>query len=124
MAVISLDFSSTTTCPSDRVFSRAQAEAMWTAALPSCRLVVGAPQGLAVDGDQPALGDLLDGLHPAQQGLLEGRRIESGEHASGGILTGDIVGQVEGAGQPTPTVDAEFVDRGEGVGAGEHAADG
>ena len=51
--------------------------------------IVGAPQGLAVDGDQPALGDLLDRLHPGQQGLLEGHRIESGAHASKGILTGD-----------------------------------
>src|SRR5512135_1289255 len=35
IAVISLDFASTTTCPSDSLFSVAQAETMWMAAWPS-----------------------------------------------------------------------------------------
>src|SRR5512144_1088766 len=73
---------------------------------------------------QPVGGEFLHRLHPAQQGLLEGRRIESGEHASEGSLAGDAVGQVKEAGQPTPTAGAEFVDGGEGSGPGEDGADG
>jgi hypothetical protein len=47
---------------------------------------------------------LMDHLRPGRQDLLEGRRVE--------------------AGQPGPAVGAGFVDGGEGVGPGEHAADG
>jgi predicted transposase YbfD/YdcC len=52
----------------------------------------------------PALtgGNLLHGLHPTQQGLLEGRRVEPGQHAAEGIFGGDAALQVEEAGQPCP----------------------
>jgi predicted transposase YbfD/YdcC len=72
----------------------------------------------------PALtgGNLLHGLHPTQQGLLEGRRVEPGQHATEGVLGGDV--EVEEAGQTGPAVGAELVDGGEGIGPGEDAADG
>jgi hypothetical protein len=70
------------------------------------------------------VGDLLNCLDPAQEALLERRRVESGEHPREGVVGRDAVGQVEVEGEPGPAVAAELLDAGEGVGPGEDAADG
>src|SRR5262249_49652662 len=80
--------------------------------------------GFAVDGHQPVLGDLLDGLYPTQQALLEGPGIEPGQDAREGIFRGDPIGQIEVAGQPVPAIDGELVNPRERVGAAQDSTDG
>jgi hypothetical protein len=91
---------------------------------PALGPVGGAAERLAVDGDQAILGDLLHRPDPAQQALLEGAGIESCQDASQGVVGGDALAQVEVTSEPVAAVGGEFVDRGEGVGPGQHAADG
>src|SRR5512135_2103671 len=86
--------------------------------------VVRPAERLAVDGDQPVLGDLLQGLNPTQQASLECGWVEAGEDPSEGVVGGDAVTQVEVASEPLPAVATELLDAGERVGPGEHTADG
>ena len=62
IAVISLDFSGTTTWPSDSLFSVAHAETSGPASL----AIVRTAEGLAVDRNHAIFGHLLHSLDPTQ----------------------------------------------------------
>src|SRR4051812_37107313 len=70
------------------------------------------------------VGDVVHRLDPTQRALFECGGVEPGQDAPQGIVRRDAVGQVEEAGEPGAAVGGELLDGGEGVGAGEDAADG
>src|SRR5689334_13773451 len=57
------------------------------------RPVVGAPLGLAIEGNHIAGKFEADGIDPGHKRLLKGRRVQPGEHAAKGIMTRDAVWQ-------------------------------
>ena len=94
MAVISLDFASTATWPSDRCCAVAQA--LTRCSGPSLRRA-GAAQGLAVDGHVLDPQRRADGLHPLAETGLERLGLEAVEDAFEGVVGRDAVGQLQEA---------------------------
>ena len=96
MAVISLDLSSTATCPKVRELAPTQA-------LTRCRQVpsrtTAATQGLAIDLDLLDSQAVADGVDPGGEAVLEDGRGQVAEEVAEGIVGGDAVGQ----GQPQGT---------------------
>ena len=58
------------------------------------------PQGLAVDGDEQALGVPDQGRRPGREAPLERERVEQAEHPVEGVVARHPVRQVEERGQP------------------------
>ena len=86
--------------------------------------VEGAAQRLAVDGDDLALGGLVQRLDPAEEAPLELLGVEPLEEAAEGVMRGDAVGQVQEGAQPGELGVAEVLDVIPGVGPGDDGADG
>ena len=70
------------------------------------------------------VSDLLHGLDPTQQALLECPRIETSQDAREGVFRGDAMSQVQVAGKPVPAVDGKLMNCSERVGTGKNATDG
>ena len=86
--------------------------------------VEGAPEGLAVDGDDLPLGRLVQRLDPAEEAPLELVGVEPREEAAEGVVRGDAVGQGQEGLQPVVLGLAEVLDVVPGVGPGDDGADG
>jgi hypothetical protein len=66
--------------------------------------VEGAAERLAVDGNDLAAGDFLDGGDPREQTLLELPRLDCGEDGVEAVARRDAVSQVEELGEPLATL--------------------
>ena len=86
--------------------------------------VEGAPEGLAVDGDDLALGRFVQRLDPTKEAPLELGGVKPLEEAAVGVVTGDAVGQVQEGLEPVVLGLAEVLDVVPGVGPGDDGADG
>ena len=120
MAVISLDFESTATCPSVSRASLAQA-------LTRCsgfrcrRLVAAAAQGLAIDGD--VLADLAAQVfEPLLDAGHQLGRIEHGEHPAERVVRRNAAFELEEGPQPVEPIVAEPLYVGPAISPGNRAA--
>src|ERR1043165_8322336 len=86
--------------------------------------VEGAAQGLAVDGNQAAIGRLDEGADPVEEALAEGGGVQAGEDPAEGVVGGDAVGQFQESLEPGELVVAVLLDIDPGVGAGDDGTDG
>src|SRR5262245_11368669 len=83
-----------------------------------------AAHGLAVDLHALEAAALADGVHPADEAVLEGPGAQGGEDAVAGVVGGDAVGQFQEALEPPPLGVAELLHVVEAVGAAEDGARG
>ena len=82
-----------------------------------------APNGLAIDGDQPAFGGDGQFVDPGQEALLEGLRIEHRKDAAKGVVGGNAIGQFQEGRKPLLLAVAKLLDLGPAVGPADHRAD-